>query len=249
LWLWDSATFHFGKRKIVSLPGGWGMVCHPRAYRVFSRDQVSDPEQSLEFRSFLSRCREGMLLFDIGAHFGVFSLAAAHFGGKAIAADPSPIATRMIAVQAGLNHCGDKIQILQATVSENSGVVGMLSSGVFSNGYFQAAPGRMDVRETRAVTIDEMTLQFGRPTHIKIDVEGHEGEVIRGGKRTLQDFSPLVFLELHNELILSNGGDPDSVIGELTELGYVLLGLDDARRTARGTEPIVRLVAERQARA
>ncbi|GAC1661049.1 MAG: hypothetical protein NVS9B4_12770 [Candidatus Acidiferrum sp.] len=166
-----------------------------------------------------------MLLFDIGAHFGVFSLAAAHFGGKAVAADPSPIAARMIEVEAALNQCAGSIHILQTAVSE-VGAVSMLSSGVFSNGYFQAAKGRSDTKETPATTIDQLTTRFGKPTHIKIDVEGHEAEVLRGGRETLQRFAPLLFLELHNAIITSAGGDPVMVIQEVLSLGYELFGLD-----------------------
>ena len=71
------------------------------------RDQITDPEQSLEFRNFARCCKSGMRLFDIGASYGVFSLTAAHFGGTAVAVDPSPVATRLIRVQiqeSGLLH-------------------------------------------------------------------------------------------------------------------------------------------------
>ena len=44
--------------------------------------QIADVEQAEEFRSFVRHCSKAMFLFDIGAHFGVFSLTVAHFGGK-----------------------------------------------------------------------------------------------------------------------------------------------------------------------
>ena len=56
---------------------------------------TSDDELIEELDSFIAHCRRGMVLFDVGAHFGVFSLAALHYGGPdaiAVAVDPSPAA-------------------------------------------------------------------------------------------------------------------------------------------------------------
>ena len=96
-WLWDATRFHLGTTETLKFRPNWTLICHPCAYRVAYHAQIADPEQSEEFENFLHQCSDRMFLFDVGAHFGIFSLAAAHFGGKAIAVDPSPIATRMIA--------------------------------------------------------------------------------------------------------------------------------------------------------
>lgn len=244
--VWDSIRFRVGSIRTLELAEGWTVVCHPHTYKVFARDQLADPEQSLEFRNFVSHCSDDMFLFDVGAHFGVFSLAAAHFGGKALAVDPSPMATQMIAVQAKLNNCVDKIRILQATVTNRSGIAPMLSSGIFSDGYFRAARGRRDLKPTKAKTIDEMAKEIGAPTHIKIDVEGHEAEVICGARLTLRQFSPLLFLELHNEMVISDRGDPRLVLDELVQLGHNTFGLDgkSISRSAILKRPSTRLVAK-----
>jgi FkbM family methyltransferase len=190
-----------------------------------------------------------MFLLDIGAHFGVFSLAAAHFGGKAVAIDPSPIATRMIARQSALNGLTDSIRIIQAAVSDESGAVDMLSSGVFSDGYFKITQGRAksELTRTQATTIDQLVSQHGIPTHIKIDVEGQEAAVLRGGRETLDQFSPILFLELHNEMVTADGGDPNLALDELTQLRYetYALGGNSLRRDAILQRPIIRIVATR----
>lgn len=227
-WLWDSAAFSFGATRTLALLPEWTLVCHPHFYKVVHQAQIDDPEQAEEFQSFARRCSNRMFLFDIGAHFGVFSLAAAHFGGRAVAVDPSPTATRMIAVETRLNRCKGAIQILQAAVSDSNGVVGMLSSGVFSDGYFKFVRGRSssDLTETQALTVDQISERFGAPTHIKIDVEGHEAAVLRGAHSTLAKYSPVLFLELHNEFVSADGGDPGSTLDSLDESGYATYSLD-----------------------
>jgi FkbM family methyltransferase len=249
-WLWDATSFSLGMTKKLSLSPEWTVVCHPHFYKVVHGAQIVDPEQAEEFRNFSRHCAKGMVLFDIGAHFGIFSLAAAHFGGRAVAVDPSPTATKMIATEAALNGVAKDIKILQAAVSDCAGPVGMLSSGVFSDGYFKFARGRAhsDLTQTQAFTVDQLAGQFGLPTHIKIDVEGHEAAVLRGSRSTLRAASPTVFLEIHNEIVAAEGLDPDSTLDELDEVGYAAFGLDASpiSREEILCRPIIRIVASRK---
>jgi FkbM family methyltransferase len=225
------------------------MVCHPHAHKVVYEAQIVDPEQREEFRHFVSHCTSKMFLYDIVAHFGVFSVVAAHFGGKAVAVDPSPTATRMIATEALLNRCTDRIQILQAAVSDVNGALNMLSSGVYSAGYFKVAKGRSrrDLTQTQSFTIDQMVYHFGAPSHIKIDVEGHEAAVLRGATNTLTRYSPLLFLELHNEMVISEGGDPRFPLDELARLGYATFALngESISREAILSRSIIRIKASK----
>lgn len=248
-WIWDSARFFLGATRTIDLLPNIPLICHPYAYKFYRQAQVDDAEQREEFRSFVSHCWRGMRLFDIGAHFGVFSLAAGLLGGTAVAVDPSPISTRMIARQARLNHCTAKIQIVNAAISDTNGAIGMLSSGVFTAGYFRVEEGRREseLTRTRALTVDEMSRQFGSPTHVKIDVEGHEAAVLRGARDTLNRFAPLLFLELHNDRVRFASADPTSCLTQLDELGYATYSPTGERidKAAILRKVIVRIVARR----
>ena len=247
-WVWDSARFSFGTKSTLEVLPNWSIVCHPQAYRVIYQAQVADQDQREEFLSFVSHCSERMFLFDIGAHFGVFSLAAAHFGGRAIAVDPSPTATRMIKLQAVNNRLTSKIQVIRGAASDADGVMEMLTAGVFSYGYFKVCRERprRELTRVNAITIDHMVREYGTPTHIKIDVEGHELAVIRGSRATLRDSSPTLFVELHNAMVASEGLDPSCTLDELAALGYGTFGLDGKliNRRVILESPITRIVAK-----
>jgi FkbM family methyltransferase len=249
-WLWHSTLFRLGATRTLDLSSGFSMVCHPHAYKLIYDAQIRDSEQHEEFLNFLPHCCDRMLLFDIGAHYGVFSLAAAHFGGTAIAADPSPTATRMIETEAALNGWSSRIHILRNAVSDKNGVMDMLTSGVFSAGYYKVVKGRSkrDLTATQALTIDQIACQFGAPTHIKIDVEGHEAAVLRGARRVLRQASPILFLELHNEMIASEGGDPSAALDELSSLGYEVFTLNGEKinRSAILDRPLIRVTSRRE---
>jgi len=249
-YLVDSAAFSLGLKTTLRFPDdGWSIICHPHAYRCAYESQILDADQNQEFCAFRSYCSKQMLLFDIGAHFGIFSLAAASAGGRAVAVDPSPMAARMIATQAALNGLTGNIHVLCSAAGSADGSLELLSAGTFSYGYFRAAKDRLkrDLTKVRSVTIDSLASEFGAPTHIKIDVEGYEAEVLRGAHKTLNSCSPILFLELHNDIIRAEGGDPDSVLKQLAHAGYTFHTLrgDEASRTSLVRAPIVRLIAKR----
>jgi FkbM family methyltransferase len=252
-WGWRQTRYLAGARELREVRPGWAVVCHPLAYRHSYFAQLEDPEQAAEFDAFVARCFPGMVLFDLGAHFGLFSLAALHYGGpaaRAVAVDASPTAERLLRIQAELNGVADRMQVVRACVCDAVGVREMVAVGVLADGYF-TAPGPDHGRETSptpAVTLDHLARQTGlRPTHVKIDVEGFEASVLDGGAEVLRgDPAPLVFLELHNDILRGRGEDPAEVLGRLARLGYRVV---DAHAGAPGAaltdRPLVRLVARR----
>jgi len=249
-WLWDSARFSFGNTIALELVSGLTIACHPAAYKIFRNAQIEDPEQRDEFTNFISHCSDKMLLFDVGAHWGVFSLAAALKGATVVAMDPSRTATRMITVQSEINKCKDRISVLESAASDAAGFIEMLGAGVFTAGYFRVSHGRMkkDLTTVRSTTIDKLSETFGYPTHIKIDVEGYEIAALRGAHATLEHKSPLLFLELHNEIIAHDGGQPEATLEFLSDHGYVTLALDGSK-LSRGAilgKPIIRVVARKE---
>ena len=116
----------------------------------------------------------------------------------------------------------------------------------------KAAHGRAgrDLRELSRVpitTVDRLCEQFGYPSHLKIDVEGYEAAVIRGSRKLLEHFSPLVFLELHNEVVKEMDGDVAFCLNELISLNYKIFSVDGASLTVEGAlrSPICRILAKR----
>ena len=95
-WLSQSVQFGLGVTKQMRVSEDLILRCHPLAFQSAQRAQIGDPEQSAEFRQFVTYCGPEMFLFDIGASFGIFSLACAGLGGKALAVDPSHTAAKMI---------------------------------------------------------------------------------------------------------------------------------------------------------
>lgn len=252
---WDEACYGLGYRPAPALRPGWRLVCHPAQRRAIERPQRGDPVQIAELDGFIATCRPGMVLFDLGAHFGVFSFAALHFGApgsRAVAVDPSAAAVRMLELGARLNAVPDRLAVVHAAAADRPGWGEMLPVGVIADGYYiTPEPGRArrDLVRVRVITVDELVAELGvRPTHLKIDVEGAEAAVLRGARGVLAaDPAPLVFLELHNDMTRRSGGDPAAAVAELTALGYRFTTPEGTRLTpeAAVVPGIVRLIARK----
>lgn len=255
-WIADDLRHRSGADRDVVLRPGSTVRCHPAAYRMAYAAHVNDPEQARELDAFIQACRPGMILFDLGAHFGLFSLAAAHFGGpgaRAVAVDPSGFACRMVRAQASLNHAADRIAVVEAAIADRPGTREMVPVGVIAAGYFSAAGaahGAAERQEVRAVTVDDLAREHTLwPTHLKVDVEGAEADALRGARAAVaRNPAPVLFLELHNAMVRDRGGDPAETLRVIRDMGYRLYGLDNSSLTHQAVleRPLLRVIARRE---
>jgi len=252
-WLADRTRHAVGWDATVEVRPGWHVRSHPAALRTAYAPQFADPAQAEEMDAFIACCRPDMTLFDLGAHFGLFSLAALHYGGpgaRAIAVDPSPAAQRMMRIQAGLNGATDRMQLIRAGVSDRTGRIDFVSVGVIAAGYYtapEAGHSRRERTTVEAVTVDDLVQQGGStPSHIKIDVEGFEAAALRGAHRTLRaQPRPLVFLEVHVAMMRDRGQDPAEPLTLLESAGFDTFATDGTPLAIEAvvSRPLVRLVA------
>lgn len=89
----------------------------------------------------------------------------------------------------------------------------------FGHHGIEPAPGEFTVRRhrIRAAPLDDLGLA---PAFVKIDVEGHEGAVLRGLRRTLERHHPVLLLETP---------DDSDVAPALAAIGYTPWRFDSAR--------------------
>jgi FkbM family methyltransferase len=250
----DELDHLLGRDPLISPREGWSFRAHPAARRAFTIPR-NDPRQREELDGFIAWCRPDMVLFDIGAHFGLFSLAALHYGGptaRAIAVEASSSAVRVLQVHARLNQVTDRLRVVHAAATAQPGWHVMLPVGVIADGYYiepDAQHPASDLVRVPAVTVDGLVEEFGlAPTHLKVDVEGAEANVLRGARRALTgDQPPWVFLELHNDICRQGGREPGEALRQLTGAGYCIespggtpMSHEEATRPA-----LIRLVARR----
>ena len=223
-WLWHAVSARAGGAATVRMRDDWAIACHPAAVEAFAfeRDQ---PELRAELDGFVEACRPGMTLFDVGAHFGLFTLAALEWGGagaKVIAVDPSDAALAVFDENMRLARAGTRVERHRAAIGAAEAQMSLLTGGAGAWHMMVAAGApRHDAVTVPMMTLDGLARRAGVvPTHVKIDVEGEEDAVLRGGEDLLRRCAPIVFLELHGGILRKSGRDPAAVLERLRSYGY-----------------------------
>ena len=149
----------------------------------------------------------GMILFDIGAHFGYFSLLGAYLVGNAgqvhsFEPTPSTFALLKRNVAPYANVHANNLAVYSESASLSFKDFGVETSAF--NSLYQprmspetVASMHVNVRTVQAISIDEYVERTGvKPQFIKVDAESAEFQILRGMKRTLTEVRPMFTLEV-----------------------------------------------------
>jgi FkbM family methyltransferase len=217
-------AYRAGRIESLDLRPGWTLRCHPASadeFRLF-RDHE---DYRAELEAFVSTCTAGMVLLDVGANFGFFTLAALHYGGpstRAIAVDPSPGAHRVLEVNLSLMGTLDRVARFRLALASWDGEIEVLDAGLAAE--HQMHRGEIGRPDTKRVAASRMTSLLARaewtPSHVKVDVEGFELDVLQGGESFIRKCRPIIMLELHTRLLRSLDADPMAVLALLEQWGY-----------------------------
>jgi len=169
-----------------------------------------------------------MRLLDVGASYGVFSLAAClGFDGSALAVEPAVEAASMLRRLAAANKIStNRLQVIEVAVGAHEGVMVMDSS----HPDFLCPPRTpSDGQALRTVTVPVRSLdQLAEenrfvPTHVKVDVEGGELDVLSGAAGLLRCPGVVSWhLEIHDEFLNLQGRKAAEVYELMGSLGFRL---------------------------
>lgn len=159
---------------------------------------------------------------DIGANIGAVAVLLAHRlpDGHVHACEPGPASFRLLARNLERNGIANATP-WPVAIGDRCGQVDFHEHSAFGH---VVSPGA-DVPSTpvpmRTVDdlVDEIEAASGldRIDLLKIDVEGHEPEVMAGAVRTIERFAPRIWIELNTWSLISTGHDPIASVAAIIE--------------------------------
>jgi len=181
--------------------------------------------------------RPGMTVLDIGANIGAHTLPLARLAGAngtLIAIEPTAWALGRLKTNVALNpELASRIRPHQAMLVDRADVA--LPGTLYASWPLQAGDVhpvlRAQAKSTAgadAVTLDTLLAREGI-THVdfvKLDVDGHECSVLRGGMTMFKRDKPVMVLELSPYILEEAGDSIDALLGMLSDCGYRLHSLE-----------------------
>jgi FkbM family methyltransferase len=145
--------------------------------------------------SFAARLKPGDVVYDIGAHLGLYMLGSSCKVGREghiFAFEPLPRNVQYLRRHIELNRLSN-CSVVEAAVCNSAGWRQLDASACHS----EARLSETGPTTVPAVSIDQF-LAGGPdrrpPNVIKIDARGAEMEILYGGRRTVTNFAPRIFL-------------------------------------------------------
>jgi FkbM family methyltransferase len=177
--------------------------------------------------NILSRwVRRDAVIFDVGANFGYYSIRLAsslNETGHVYSFEPCTATFSRLEENIALNNLGAKITAVQLGFSDREGRASLLEDRTNSGAATISGDDKGEAISLQ--TLDNFCAQRGvnKVDIMKIDVEGHELPVIKGGETILSRDRPLIMIEFNSEALGRSGCTSKDLASALRALGYDLL--------------------------
>lgn len=171
--------------------------------------------------TFVSVARDARRFVDVGANTGVYTLLACAANPiiEVLSLEPVPHVFARLRHNVSLNEWSDRCELLPVAATDTCGRFELVvPSGPSPRTAHLASSSHRSGRSGTSLCVDGLTLDELLATRsvdlIKIDVEGSEGQVLRGMTRVLQRDHPTLVLEVLPE------GDTEEINALLRTAGY-----------------------------
>lgn len=200
-----------------------GVVLSRRLPSKFERLPIYvTPEAGLSYWAAMSRIdsvlynmaeeivKPGSVVWDVGANVGLFSFCSAALSGKrgfVLAIEPDFWLAHLMSrssqrLQANDYTCA-QVEVLCGSISDSNRISELaIAQRARASNYLIEATGSTEAKGVRwlqpsiSLTLDFLLEYFPPPSVLKIDVETHEVNVLKGAQRLLKEVRPTIWCEV-----------------------------------------------------
>jgi FkbM family methyltransferase len=153
---------------------------------------------ALEMNLFDQLCSPGRIVIEVGANIGAHTVGLAHRvgpGGRVLAFEPQRLPFQTLCANVALNSL-QNVDCFWAAVGGEEGFLDVPEINPRQEFNFGGVTliGAQSGRRVPCHTLDQYAT-LPRVDLIKIDVEGMEADVLRGGEQLLTRFKPVLYVE------------------------------------------------------
>jgi FkbM family methyltransferase len=176
-----------------------------------------EPEATKVMQEILTK---DMTVLDIGANIGYYALMEAKVCKRVIALEPDMDNFRNLSKNIGINEYKN-IQPYLMAAGDKDGTLEFALSKV-PNWHRVAVGGEKDVVIVPVSKVDTFLNKMGKPKIdlLRMDVEGYEYNILEGARETIKRDRPMMFIEIHRDLMKNFGYSAVKLFKLLAEYDY-----------------------------
>jgi FkbM family methyltransferase len=168
---------------------------------------------------FIDVLRPGMKIYDVGSHFGYFSMLASEIVGESghvFAFEPTAATFQVLQENAARR---DNITCNNVAAFRETGEITFLDQGLGDSSLNFIVNDEAGINtelqhheasliRVPAVKLDEFADDHGDPDFVKIDAEGAEGPILEGMSQIIERCHPAISLEMGDQVCEKTGSKP-----------------------------------------
>lgn len=170
---------------------------------------------------------------DVGANIGMYSIIAAKNNKKiaAFAFEPVQENQELLRKNIRLNDVAGRVKLVKYAASDKSGSAVIHLSETMSGTHSLSVDHGGESRKIKTITVDDFCKKYAlKPSLIKIDVEGHEVNTLKGMKEVLRQH-PTIFMEYIPHI----HSDMDKIMAKLAKEYNRLYYIDELNGSVRSS--------------
>lgn len=191
-----------------------------------------------EHREYYDLVKDGMVVMDIGTNIGMslLNFTKRNPSGYNYGFEPVPETYNKAAHNVSVNPFKN-VEVNQLALSDEEGMLYFdyteehKSGKAHSGGNFLLKGGKKDSISVRATTLEKFVAEknITKIDFIKMDVEGFEINVIKGGMEILKRLKPMFYIEVNDSTLKRQGQTPEQLLALLKEIGYKIESFPDKK--------------------
>ncbi len=207
-------------------------VKNPQGLLFFARPKFDDMARFLFVKPLskwepisLIKLKENEVMIDVGANTGYYSLKLAKENQKSkiLAAEADPETCKVLEKNYALNKFTN-VKIYNFAITDKDGEVTLNQSETHSGSNSIFSQNILSINSKTvtvpSITLDSLLAEKFKTIHwIKVDVEGAELLVLRGGPKTLKITKNIV-IEVHEDILKQNNESPEEILKILKSNGF-----------------------------
>lgn len=223
-----------GNNALVTESEGFILGVPAEEWRLVAHLAFRGPLEPGLLRLFRSLIQPGMVVVDVGAHIGTYTLEAARLlagHGKVYSFEPTPRTFAILRDNVQVNGFleSGNVVLCQAAVADRKGLatLGVYPENSGHNTLFAGSDCPASV-EVPTIALDEALAAETHVDVVKIDAEGAEPLILRGMGRILTDNPGIrILMEFAPVHLKRAGFDPGAFVEEIQSMGFSIARVHD----------------------